>query len=189
LHITDEISTLKSTAELMQQSTNAATESTKQLREARLEVMRDRKLAIETVEAIQERLATDNSTAECCKAFVTALENSLAGWSVNVERLNELSQAFIESVRRTQLEDHDIVLERSRLASETIGQLQDKMIKDLGQSIDNQRLKIMSLLAPSHSAQSVAENLLLQLEELQRRVSTLAPATSTTSDSSSQLSD
>lgn len=189
LHITDEISTLKTTAELMQQSTNAATESTKQLREARLEVMRDRKLAIETVEAIQERLATDNSTAESCKAFVNALENSLAGWSVNVERLNELSQAFIESVRRTQLKDHDIVLERSRLASETIGQLQDKMIKDLGQSIDNQRLKIMSLLAPSHSAQSVAENLLLQLEELQRRVSTLAPATSTTSDSSSQLSD
>ena len=173
LLIKDEISTLRSTAHLMQQSTNASTESTKQLREARLEVMRDRKLAIETVEAIQERLATDNSTAESCQAFVTALENSLAGWSTNVERLNELSQAFIDSVRKTQLEDHNIVLERGRLATETINQLQDKMLNDLGQSIDNQRLKILSLMAPSHSAQSIAENLLMQLEQLQKRVSEL----------------
>lgn len=173
LMVQDEIKTLHGAADLMQQSTQAATESTKQLREARLEVMRDRKLAIETAEAIQERLATDNSTAESCKAFVTALENSLSGWSSNIEQLNALSLGFVESVRKTQLEDDNKILERGRLATETIAQLQEKMLKDLGQSIEDQRLQIAALGAPAHSAKSAADNLLFQLEELQRRVSEL----------------
>jgi hypothetical protein len=173
LRIEDEISTLQSTAQLMQQSTNAAIESARQLREARLEVMRDRKLAIETAEAIQVRLATDNSTAESCKAFIIALENSLRGWNSNIEQLNALSLAFVESVRKAQLEDDNKILERGRLAAETIGQLQEKMLRDLGQSIDNQRLQIVALGAPAHSAKSAADNLLIQLEELQSRVSAL----------------
>jgi hypothetical protein len=188
LMVQDEIKALHSAAELMQQSTNAATESTKQLREARLEVMRDRKLAIEAVAAIQERLATDNSTAESCKAFVTALENSLHGWSTNLEQLNALSLGFVESVRKTQLEDNNNILERGRLATETIAQLQEKMLKDLGQSIENQRLRIVALGAPAHSAKSAAENLLTQLEELQRRVSALNLPDVTTSIPSSDLS-
>ncbi|MEY3326564.1 MAG: hypothetical protein RL044_517 [Actinomycetota bacterium] len=173
LRIEDEISTLQSTAQLMQQSTNAAIESARQLREARLEVMRDRKLAIETAEAIQVRLATDNSTAESCKAFIIALENSLRGWNSNIEQLNALSLAFVESVRKAQLEDDNKILERGRLAAETIAQLQEKMLRDLGQSIDNQRLQIVALGAPAHSAKSAADNLLIQLEELQNRVSAL----------------
>jgi len=184
----DEIKTLKRTGDLMQQSTNAANESTKQLREARLEVMRDRKLAIEAVEAIQQRLATDNSTADSCKAFVAALENSLSGWSLNIDQLNSLSQALVESVRTTQLDDDNKILERSRLAAETIAELQDRMHKDLGQSIENQRLKISALGAPAHSAQTVAENLLIQLEELQRRISSLTIADSVQSSPLSDLS-
>lgn len=188
LMVQDEIKTLHSAADLMKQSTNAATESTKQLREARLEVMRDRKLAIETAEAIQERLATDNSTAESCKAFVTALENSLSGWSSNLEQLNALSLGFVESVRQTQLEDDNKILERGRLATETIAQLQEKMIKDLGQSIEDQRLQIAALGDPAHSAKSAAENLLFQLEELQRRVSALNLPDTARSIPSSELS-
>jgi len=188
LIVKDEIKALHSAADLMQLSTQAATESTKQLREARLEVMRDRKLAIETAEAIQERLATDNYTAESCKAFVTALENSLSGWSSNLEQLNALSLGFVESVRQTQLEDDNKILERGRLATETIAQLQEKMLKDLGQSIENQRLQIAALGAPSHSAKSVAEDLLIQLEELQRRVSALDLPDITKSIPSSELS-
>jgi len=184
----DEIKTLKRTGDLMQQSTNAANESTKQLREARLEVMRDRKLAVEAVDAIQQRLATDNSTADSCKAFVAALEHSLSGWSLNIDQLNSLSQALVESVRTTQLEDDNKILERSRLAAETIAELQDRMHKDLGQSIENQRLKITALGAPAHSAQTVAENLLIQLEELQRRISSLSIADSVQSSPLSDLS-
>lgn len=188
LMVQDEIKTLQSAADLMKQSTNAATESTKQLREARLEVMRDRKLAIETAEAIQERLATDNSTAESCKVFVTALENSLSGWSSNLEQLNALSLGFVESVRQKQLEDDNKILERGRLATETIAQLQEKMIKDLGQSIEDQRLQIAALGDPAHSAKSAAENLLFQLEELQRRVSALNLPDTARSIPSSELS-
>lgn len=188
LMVKDEIKALHSAAKLMHESTNAATESTKQLREARLEVMRDRKLAIEAVAAIQERLATDNSTAESCKAFVMALENSLHGWSSNLEQLNALSLGFVESVRKTQLEDNNNILERGRLATETIAQLQEKMLKDLGQSIENQRLRIVALGAPAHSAKFAAENLLIQLEELQRRVSALNLPDVTTSIPSSDLS-
>jgi hypothetical protein len=173
LMVQNEIKSLHIAADLMQQSTQAATESAKQLREARLEVMRDRKLAIATAEAIQERLATDNSTAESCAAFVTALENSLSGWRSNVDHLNALTLGFVESVRQTQLEDDNKILERGRLATETIAQLQEKMLKDLGQSIENQRLQMAALGAPAHSAKSAAENLLIQLEELQRRVSAL----------------
>lgn len=186
--VKDEIKALRIASDLMQQSTNTATESTKQLREARLEVMRDRKLAIETAEAIQERLATDNSTAESCKAFVTALENSLSGWSSNLEQLNALSLGFVESVRQTQLEDDNKILERGRLATETIAQLQEKMLKDLGQSIENQRLQIAALGAPAHSAKSAAEDLLIQLEELQRRFSALNLPDITKSIPSSGLS-
>ena len=187
--VKDEIKALRIASDLMHQSTNTATESTKQLREARLEVMRDRKLAIETAEAIQERLATDNSTAESCKAFVTALENSLSGWSSNIEHLNALSLGFLESVRQTQLEDDNKILERGRLATETIAQLQEKMLTDLGQSIENQRLQITALGAPAYSAKSAAENLLIQLEELQRRVSALNFPDISNSFPSSELSN
>lgn len=189
LLVQQEIKTLHTATDLMRQSTNASTESTKQLREARLEVMRDRKLAIETVEALQERLATDNSTAESCKAFVTALETALIGWSSNVERLNLLSQSFVESVRKTQLEDDNKILERGRLAAETIAQLQDKMIKDLGQSIENQRVSILALGGPAYSAHTAAHNLLIQLEELQRHVSSLKLTEVIRTDSSTEPSN
>lgn len=184
----DEIKTLYRAAELMRDSTQTASESTKQLREARLEVMRDRKLSIETLHAIQERLATDNSTAESCKAFVNALESALDGWRLNIEQLNSLSQAFVESVRQSKHEDDNRILERSRQANETIAQLQDKMQKDLGQSIENQRLKITALGAPAHSAQIAADHLLNQLEELQRRLSSLKASDSANSYPPSELS-
>jgi hypothetical protein len=81
-HMLQEIQKLHSAAKSLQQSTLASTESTKELREARLEVMRDRKLAIKTVEAVQQRLATDNSTVESCRAFASTLESvSSVPWS------------------------------------------------------------------------------------------------------------
>jgi hypothetical protein len=79
-------------------------------------------------------------------------------------------------------------LERGWLATETIAQLQEKMAKDLGQSIENQRLQIAALGAPAYSAKSAAENLLIQLEELQRRVSALDLPGAAKSTPSSELS-
>ena len=170
-HVEQEIQTLRSAASSLQQSTLAATESSKQLRETRLEVMRDRKLAIEIAEAVQQRLATDKSTAESCQSFALALESVLINWNANVGRLNELSTSFVAAVANAKLEDEGKMIERSRLASVLIGQLQDKMIEDIGQSIDSQRLAIISLGEPTSSAQIAARSLSLQLEQLQERIS------------------
>jgi hypothetical protein len=170
-HMLQELQKLHSAAKSLQQSTLASTESTKELREARLEVMRDRKLAIKTVEAVQQRLATDNSTVESCRAFASTLESVLVNWNTNVVRLNDLSASFVASVKNAKLEDEANIVERSRLATTLIDELQGKMLKDLSESIDAQRLAIASLGEPTSSARSAVHSLLLQLEELQANVS------------------
>jgi CRISPR/Cas system CMR-associated protein Cmr5 small subunit len=170
-HMLQEIQKLHSAAKSLQQSTLASTESTKELREARLEVMRDRKLAIKTVEAVQQRLATDNSTVESCRAFASTLESVLVNWNTNVVRLNDLSASFVASVKNAKLEDEANIVERSRLATALIDELQGKMLKDLSESIDAQRLAIASLGEPTSSARLAVHSLLLQLEELQASVS------------------
>ena len=170
-HIQQEIHKLHSAAKSLQQSTLASKESTKELREARLEVMRDRKLAIKTAEAVQQRLATDNSTVESCRAFASTLESVLVNWNTNVVRLNDLSTSFVAAVKSAKLEDEAKTIERSRIATALIDELQGKMLKDLSESIDAQRLAIASLGEPTSSAQSAVHSLLLQLEELQANVS------------------
>ena len=170
-HMLQELQKLHSAAKSLQQSTLASTESTKELREARLEVMRDRKLAIKTVEAVQQRLATDNSTVESCRAFASTLESVLVNWNTNVVRLNDLSASFVASVKNAKLEDEAIIVERSRIATALIDELQGKMLKDLSESIDAQRLAIASLGEPTSSARLAVHSLLLQLEELQASVS------------------
>lgn len=168
--VKDEMSTLNRAMQSMQFGTQAVTESAKQLREARLEVMRDRKLALETAAAVQQRLATDASTVESCKAFAAALESVLKNWNSNVERLNSLSAAFVTAVRNAKIEDESKLMERSRLAGEIIEDLQGKMLENLSEVVDSQRNALASLGEPTASAQTAAQNLLLQLEQLQRRV-------------------
>lgn len=169
--IQQQIPLLNIAAKGLQQSTLAATESTKQLRETRLEVMRDRKLAIEIAEAVQQRLATDSSTVESCRSFSLALESILISWNANLEHLNELSSSFVSSVVNAKLEDEGKLIERSRLASDLIDQLQDKMVAELARAIDDQRNAIASLGEPTSAAQVAAQNLFLHLEQLQARVS------------------
>lgn len=188
-HIQQEIKTLHSAAKSLQQSTLASTESTKELREARLEVMRDRKLAIKTAEAVQQRLATDNSTVESCRAFASTLESVLVNWNTNVVRLNDLSTSFVTAVKNAKLEDEAKIIERSRIATALIDELQGKMLKGLSGSIDAQRLAIASLGEPTSSAQAVAQSLLLQLEELQASVSRFTTYDTTYEISPRQPSD
>ena len=188
-YLQQEIKTLHSAAKSLQQSTLASTESTKELREARLEVMRDRKLAIKTAEAVQQRLATDNSTVDSCRAFALTLESVLVNWNTNVVRLNDLSTSFVAAVKNAKLEDEAKIIERSRIATALIDELQGKMLKGLSQSIDVQRLAIASLGEPTSSAQAVAQSLLLQLEELQASVSRFTTYDTTYEISPRQPSD
>lgn len=169
--IQEEICILHTATQTLQEGIQTATEAAKQLREARLEVMRDRKLAIEIATAVQQRLNTDHATAESCRAFALALEVVLNNWNQNVERLNELSAAFIEEVRQSKLESDDILLERSRLAKETIAQLRNQMQNDLSLAIEAQRSALVNLAEPARSAESIAQSLLRQMEQLQARIS------------------
>lgn len=167
--IQKEVQSLNDATTSLQQSTLAATESTKQLREARLEVMRDRKLAIEVAEAIQQRLSTDNAAVETCQVFAATLDSVLSNWNTNVERLNDLTASFMEALRNVKNEDDQRLAERAQKLTELIEQLR----LDLGHSLNTQREAIESLGSPTANAQVAAQNLLLQLEQLQSRVAVL----------------
>lgn len=171
--IQDEIRTLHLATESMQGSTQVAIESTKQLKETRLEVMRDRKLAIEIATAIQQRLEADAKVAESCQIFASSLEASLSNWNRNVERLDELSSAFVAAVKKSKLESDEELMERSRVAKKTIAELSEKMSQDLSIAIEEQRDAIAKLSEPARSAESLAQSLLNQMELLQARISAL----------------
>jgi hypothetical protein len=162
---------------MLEQTMTAASESAKQLREARLEVMRDRKLAIETSTAIQQRLAFDNDSSTSFQAFARSLESMITNWNSNVEHLNTLSIGFIEAVRNAKLEDDNNLRDRSQMASQTIANLHKQLLDELGQAIADQRSALVSLAPTAHSAQTSAEMLLTQLDQLKNRVDVINLAT------------
>lgn len=166
----EEIRILHTATQTIQEGIQAATEAAKQLREARLEVMRDRKLAIETATAIQQRLSTDNATAESCQSFALALETVLKSWSQNVERLNEISISLHEATRLSRIEDESRFSEFAMKARETMSVLRQQMANDLAPAIEAQRTALDQLSEPARSAESIAHSLLQQMEELQERV-------------------
>jgi len=171
------IKTLQSATYMLEQSMTAASESAKQLREARLEVMRDRKLAIETATAIQQRLTFDNESSTSLQAFAGSLESMIINWNSNVEHLNALSIGFIESVRNAKLEDENILRDRSQLASQTIANLHKQLLDELGQTIADQRTALELLAPTAQSAKTSTEMLLTQLEQLKNRVEVISLAT------------
>ena len=168
--ILEEIKSLHNASQALLSSSEAATEATKQLREARLEVMRDRKLAIDTASAIQKRLESDSSAAESCEVFASALAAALSNWNRNTNRLDSLTVAYIESMQRTKLEGEQELVERNRVAHEIIDQIQQKIQQDLSQAIEEQRQAVASLAQPTESAQALAQTVLSQIEQLQSRI-------------------
>ena len=173
----DGINTLHKATSMLEQSMAASSESAKQLREARLEVMRDRKLAIETASAIQQRLAFDNESSQSFQNFARSLESMITNWNNNAEQLNALSIGFIEAVRNAKLEDENNLRDRSRLASQAITGLHQQLLDELGQSIAFQRSALESLAPTAQSAQTSTEILLTQLEQLKNRVEVIYMAT------------
>ena len=177
----DGINILQKTTSILEQSIATSTESSKQLKEARLEVMRDRKLAIETASTIQQRLALDNESSQSLQAFARSLEAMFTNWNNNAEHLNALSIGFIEAVRNSKLEDENTLRERSQLASQAITGLQQQLLDELGQTIVDQRSALESLAPTAHSAQTLTETLLIQLEQLKNRIEVITLATYTSS--------
>ncbi|MCP9819993.1 hypothetical protein KBZ18_10875, partial [Synechococcus sp. Cruz-9H2] len=168
--IQQEIQSLQQATMSLDQSNQSATESSKQLREARLEVMRDRKLALEVAESVRARLATDASVAESCQVFAAALEAALSNWNRNVVRLDDLTSAYVSTVQNAKLEDDAVLAERSKQARETIEQLRNQLQRDLGTAIDTQRTALAQLDQPTRNARDLSHGLIQLLNDLESRL-------------------
>jgi hypothetical protein len=172
--IHNEIKTLQQAGTSLDVGTQATKEAAKQLRETRLEVMRDRKLAIEIAEAVQSRLTTDGSVAESCQVFASALEIALTNWNRNVERLDGLTTAFVTSVQQAKMESDEVLAERSQMARLKIEQLGQQLQGDLASAIQRQQAALSQLGEPMLSAKAISQDLLQQLYHLQTRVASIS---------------
>jgi hypothetical protein len=165
-----EIKTLQQVGINLELGTEATREASKQLRETRLEVMRDRKLALQVAESVQSRLAVDSSSAESCKVFASSLETALSNWNRNVERLDGLTEAFVATVQQSKLEGEDMLAERRELARQNIELLEDQLQGDLNIAIQHQQAVLSNMGEQMTAARNVSEALVKQLDGLQYRL-------------------
>jgi len=171
--IHEEIKALRQASSCLELSTQSTTDATKQLNEVQLQVMSDRRLALELAESVRIRLAADSSVAESCQVFASALEVALNNWNRNVERLDGLTTAFVTSVQQAKLEDEQVLAARRKTASETMAQLCSQLKQDLGEAIKGQHEAIVKLSEPTRYAESVSLKLINQLNELELRLASL----------------
>jgi len=148
----------------------ATGEGAKQLKEARLEVMRDRKLTLELAEAVKGRLAMDTSVAESCQVFANTLEGALSNWNTNVERLDSLTAAYVASVREAKADDDALLVARNLAAREAVETLRVQLVDEIGAAIEIQKDAIGKISEPAIAAQMLNQDLLLMLEQLHRRL-------------------
>jgi hypothetical protein len=175
--IQQEIISLRLATSSLENGTLISADASKQLKEARLEVMRDRKLAVEISEAVRDRLSTDSSTAESCQVFVLALESALRNWNGNVVRLNELNSAFMVSLHKSRTDDERLFAERSQAARDMIDQLRTQLKDDLAAAIMQQQVAVEKLLEPTNSAKELSHVLLMQLSDLKAVIESLGSLT------------
>jgi hypothetical protein len=142
----------------------------KQLKETRLEVMRDRKLSIDVAEAVRDRLAVDSSAAETCQVFAEALGTSLNKWNTNVDRLDGLREHFIQAAISGRADDKTSIEQLSSQTEELIKSIQASLSTDLSNAITTQREALGQLGAPMNRAQQLTADLLQQLETLKARM-------------------
>lgn len=127
----------------------------KQLKETRLEVMRDRKLSIEVAEAVRDRLAVDSSASETCQVFAKSLETALNHWNTNVIQLDSLRQQFIQVAIDGRNEDEVKIQALASKAQEVISAINTSLSTDIGQAISIQREALEQLGGPMSHAQEL----------------------------------
>ncbi|CAI8168130.1 MAG: Uncharacterised protein [Prochlorococcus marinus str. MIT 9215] len=138
----------------------------KQLRETRLEVMRDRKLSINVAESVRERLAVDSSISETCQVFAQSLETALKQWNNNVNQLDSLRDQFIQVAINGRNEDEAKVQNLAGKAQELIQSINTSLTNDLSQAISIQREALNQLDGPMGNVQQITTDLVKQLETL-----------------------
>lgn len=142
----------------------------KQLKETRLEVMRDRKLSIEVAESVRDRLAVDSSISETCQVFAKSLEIALDHWNTNVNQLDSLRRQFIQVAINGRNEDEVKIQDLAGKAQELISSINISLSTDLVQAITTQREALGQLVAPMSQAQQLTLDLVQQLEALKARL-------------------
>lgn len=156
------------------QSLDAGVEITgiaaKQLKETRLEIMRDRKISIEISEAVRDRLAVDSSATESCQVFAEALATALNKWNTSVEQLDSLRQQFIQIAINDRNDDQVKVEELAQKTQGLISSINGSLSNDLNNAIIFQREALGQLGAPMSKAQQLTVDLINQLEALKARM-------------------
>ena len=156
------------------QSLDAGVEITgiaaKQLKETRLEIMRDRKISIEIAEAVRDRLAVDSSATESCQVFAEALATALNKWNNSVEQLDSLRQQFIQIAINDRNDDQAKVEELAQKTQGLISTINGSLSNDLNNAIIFQREALGQLDAPMSKAQQLTVDLIEQLEALKARM-------------------
>ncbi|MFS6818269.1 hypothetical protein AAF134_02485 [Synechococcus lacustris Tous-12m] len=156
------------------QSLDAGVEITgiaaKQLKETRLEIMRDRKISIEISEAVRDRLAVDSSATESCQVFAEALATALNKWNTSVEQLDSLRQQLIQIAINDRNDDQVKVEELAQRTQRLINSINKSLSSDLNSAIIFQREALGQLNAPMSRAQQLTVDLIEQLETLKARM-------------------
>ena len=156
------------------QSLDAGVEITgiaaKQLKETRLEIMRDRKISIEISEAVRDRLAVDSSATESCQVFAEALATALNKWNTSVEQLDLLRQQFIQIAINDRNDDQVKVEELAEKTQGLISSINGSLSNDLNNAIIFQREALGQLGPPMSKAQQLTVDLIEQLEALKARM-------------------
>jgi hypothetical protein len=161
---------LQTSSQTLGEGVEVTAVAAKQLKETRLEVMRDRKLSIDIAEAVRDRLAVDASAAETCQAFAGALGTALEKWNTNVSQLDSLRQQFIQAAINGRNKDQAKLQEIAGTAQALIGSINSGLSTDIGNAITSQRDALTQLSEPMTRAEQLTRDLLQQLEMLKTQV-------------------
>lgn len=161
---------LQTSSQTLGEGVEVTAVAAKQLKETRLEVMRDRKLSIDVAEAVRDRLAVDASAAETCQAFAGALGTALEKWNTNVSQLDSLRQQFMQAAIHGRNEDQAKLQEIAGTAQALIGSINSGLSTDIGNAITSQRDALTQLSEPMTRAEQLTRDLLQQLEMLKTQV-------------------
>ncbi len=142
----------------------------KQLKETRLEIMRDRKISIEIAEAVRDRLAVDSSATESCQVFAEALATTLNKWNTSVDQLDSLRKQFIQIAINDRNDDQVKIEELAQRTQRLINSINGSLSSDLNSAIIFQREALGQLDAPMSRAQQLTVDLIEQLETLKARM-------------------
>ena len=161
---------IEESAKALEEGVQVSAVAAKQLKETRLEVMRDRKLAIDVAESVRDRLAVDSSSVETCRLFAAALETALSRWNEEVRQLDALVEKFVEAAINGRVDDNNEMVVLKQETEQLILSVQQSIEREISTSIANQRDALGKLSDPMIEAQRLSSELVQQLQALKSTI-------------------